>query len=203
MPRCLSCIFAVFVALVLGSCAWTTQTALQAVTFETPGALDAECDVMAGRSKYVVRPPETITLPKAVDMLTVACLAPGGRRKTWEYLPKISPAIVADAALGVVPGMAWDHYSGALYSYPEKIEIDFRDVPLKPEPLPGYHNADIDPPWQAGMDEETPGFPGLNADPVVPARPERRTRNSAPSEADAAPFEILPPKAVPKNEELK
>lgn len=173
MPRLLP-----FLALpfLLSACAWTTQTALQDVTFETPGALDAECDVMAGNTKYAVRPPETVTLPKSVEMLRVDCLAPGGRQKSYEYLPKVSPMVVADGALGMAPGIAWDHYSGALYYYPDKVEIDFRGVPAVPESLPKYENADINRPLLSGLDEETSGMPGLNSDPIIPPRLEKRER---------------------------
>lgn len=176
MPRVL---FALILPFLLSACAWTTQTALQEVAFETPGALDAECDVMAGNIKYAVHPPETVTLPKGVEMLRVDCLAPGGRQKSYEYLPRISPVVVADAALGVAPGIAWDHYSGALYYYPEKIEIDFRGVPTVPETLPKYHNPDTRRPLLSGQDEEVPGMPGLNSDPVVPVRPQRIERPSS------------------------
>lgn len=176
--------FVLTLPFLLFACAWTTQTALQEVTFETPGALDAECDVMAGNTKYAVHPPETVTLPKGVEMLRVDCLAPGGRKKSYEYLPKISPMIVADGALGMAPGIAWDHYSGALYYYPEKIEIDFRGVPTVPETLPNYQNPDTRRPLLSGLEEVTPGMPGLNSDPVVPPRLERRAHET-PSESAA------------------
>lgn len=190
-----------FLTLGLSACAWTTQTSLQEVAFETPGALDAECEVMAGRSKYIVHPPQTVVLPKAVDLLRVDCLAPGGRQKSYEYLPKISPLVVADGALGMAPGIAWDHYSGALYYYPDVIEIDFRGVPQRPETLPKYHNTDTVDPLIGGLEEWRPGFPGLNADPVVPVRPTKRT----PNPFVEPPFEILPPQKAPqpRKEELK
>lgn len=172
--------------LVLSACAWTTQTALQEVAFETPGALDAKCDVMAGRAKYVVYPPQTLMLPKAVDMLRVECLAPGGREKTYEFLPRVSPMSVGNVVTGGVPGLAWDHYSGALYYYPDRIAIDFRGVPQNSEPLPNYHNPDVDLPLLAGLDEETPGLPGLNADPIVPARLQKRVRLTPPAEKKPA-----------------
>ncbi len=170
----------------VSACAWTTQTSLQDVAFETPGALDAECEVLVGKTKYVVHPPQTIILPKSVETMHVNCLAPGGREKSWEYLPKVSPMILADSTLGMAPAI-WDHYSGALYYYPDKVVIDFRGVPTVPIPLPSYHNPDTVPPRLSGLDEETPGMPGLNADPVVPYPLEKIER----------PIRLKPPALIP------
>lgn len=170
----------------VSACAWTTQTSLQDVAFETPGALDAECEVLVGKTKYIVHPPQTVILPRSVETMHVNCLAPGGREKSWEYLPKVSPMVVADSALGMAP-IVWDHYSGALYDYPDKVVIDFSGVPTVPIPLPSYHNPDTVPPRLSGLDEETPGMPGLNADPVVPYPLEKIER----------PIHLKPPVLIP------
>lgn len=145
-----------------------TENAYQKVTVRTPGAKDAMCELVSNNTKFVAYPPQTIQVSRVYDDLKVTCFAPGGREKTIVVTPKASPSVLFNVTNGILPGLAIDHESGAMYRLPDVIEVDFSTVNLVAEPLPSYENGDTFPVLTRGLDSEKPGFPGLDSDSPYP-----------------------------------
>ncbi len=150
-------------ALSLGACAYALEDSIQDVQFVTPGATGAQCYVYVKGLRHVVYPPETITLGNAGDDLKVDCWAPGNRRQTIFVRPQINRKADLNILNGGV-GYAWDHASGALYQYPQIIEINFTDTPTKPAPPPFQNAPDIRQPETYSLEEFSAGEPKLNRD---------------------------------------
>ncbi len=159
-----------FLALMLSvaSCAYIEDGSFQEVSVRTPGAADSVCFLYTDGIKYRVSPPESIGIKKSSSDLTVECLAPGNRSKT-----KIIPATITNSAkknavnLGV--GFIWDYNSGAMFQYPEIIEVNFIDEPLGGSDVPAYNNPDIRQPEDYPLEEFGPSDPALNEDANAPA----------------------------------
>ncbi|MCC6598305.1 MAG: hypothetical protein IT559_05910 [Alphaproteobacteria bacterium] len=149
--------------LALGACAYTYDNAVQDVKFETPGAYGAICNVYVEKVKYVVKPPQTINIFKSKEVLEVDCKAPGNRERKIFIKPLVSSTSnwnIANAGVGY----AWDYASGALWRYPDVIEIDFTGVPTKSSPLPGHNLSDVQAPENHLLEEFVSETPRRNAD---------------------------------------
>ncbi|GJL84613.1 MAG: hypothetical protein DHS20C02_03880 [Micavibrio sp.] len=151
-------------ALVLSSCAYVVEKTFQDVTILTPGAHGALCLVDVEGLKYEFRPPETIPVTKSKEDMIVDCRAPGNRRKVVTIESDISTLSIIGA-----PGAPWDYASGAMFKYPETIEVDFRNIPATAMPLPAQNNPDIKQPEEYYLEEFRPGQPVMNSDRHVPA----------------------------------
>ncbi|MEZ5813325.1 MAG: hypothetical protein R3E13_01130 [Alphaproteobacteria bacterium] len=152
---------------ILAACAYTLDGANQNVKFETPGAYNASCSVYVEGLKYQVKPPQVVNLYKAKDDLIVDCLAPGGRRKVIEVTPEIETSAAWNAANAGV-GLPWDYASGALFRYPDVIEIDFTGEPVSDPPLPAQNSPDIRQPEEYYLEEFRPSKPRMNNDRHMP-----------------------------------
>jgi len=151
-------------ALSLSGCAYMMNEPIQDVRIVTPGAHDARCNVYVRGVKYKVSPPETINITKDKEDLIVDCMAPGNRRREVIIKPKIDSAAHLNLGNGIVPGMAFDYYSGAMYIYPDIIEVNFEDMRATPEDPPAHHNPDVRQPDQHNLEEFRPAEPAMNAD---------------------------------------
>ncbi len=160
--------------LVLASCAYAFDREQQEVTFLTPGAEDAVCYVYIEKLRYRVRPPQSLIISNARGDLTVDCLAPGGRRRKVVIESRIAPHAPLNAANGVVPGVAWDLASEALFEYPDIITVDFTSAAIVPEPPPAHNNPDIKQPEEYDLEEFLPAVPRLNSDRHSASLPVRR-----------------------------
>lgn len=152
----------------LGGCAYLTEKSNQNLTVLTPGAEDALCYVYVDGVKYKFSPPETVNIFKSKEPLVVDCLAPGNRRKKLEVKPTIARSAPGNVVTGVAPGLAWDYVSGALFKYPDIIEVDFTEVPVRPEALPAQNNPDVVQPEDYYLEEFSPSEPRMNNDRNVP-----------------------------------
>ena len=150
--------------LALTSCASILQRSTQEVSFLTPGAHDSICLVDNGETVYRVLPPQTVTLSKRSHDLKVHCMADGNREKTVVFDPDTQDIALANVFTGFVPGMYYDHESGALYAYPGTIIVDFTDMPAQAMPLPNYEQHIAENPHLFGMEEFHPGDPALLRD---------------------------------------
>lgn len=151
--------------LVLGACAYATEKSIQDLTVVTPGAHDALCYVEVDGMKYKFHPPETVNIFKSKKDLIVDCLAPGNRHQRVIIEPQISTASIAgNIPTGLVPGAAWDYTSGAMFKYPDIVEVNFTHTPVKSEDLPAHNNPDIKQPEEYFLEEFSPGEPRLNSD---------------------------------------
>ena len=151
----------------LGACAYALDGTSQNVKFITPGAYNAACNVYVEGLKYRVKPPKVVSLYKAKEDLIVDCLAPGGRRKIVNITPEIEVSTAWNAANAGV-GLPWDYASGALFRYPDVIEIDFTGEPISDPPLPAQNSPDIRQPEEYLLEEFSPSEPILNNDRNVP-----------------------------------
>jgi hypothetical protein len=115
-------------------------------------------------------------------------MAPGNRDQTVIIEPKTIDAIMLNIGNALIPGVATDYATGAMFMYPEIVSIDFRGIPPKPMPLPAYHNKDVIPPMQKGLEEFMPSHPSLSSDSEIPKATLRKR-----GEADAAEAEVAEP----------
>ncbi len=127
---------------VLTSCASYIEGHMQQVTFETPGAADARCEVAVGANglRYIVYPPQTIWLDKTAMNMHVTCQAPGNRIATADVKSEFAGSTLLNVANGTL-GAFYDAESGAMFKFPDVISIDFSNVVAAPVPLPAYENA--------------------------------------------------------------
>lgn len=157
-------IFALLSALCLSACAYTFETAIQDLTVETPGAQNAICYVYVDGLKYKFYPPQTINVKKSNSDLLVDCIAPGNRFVKATFPVEGSDLAIGNVVTGVVPGLAWDAASGALWKYPDVLLIDFRNVKPSLMPLPAHNNSDIGRPEDHKLEEFLPSEMRLNSD---------------------------------------
>lgn len=178
-------LFALIPLTALTACAYATDSSVQDVKFVTPGAYGAECHVYVEKVKYVVHPPQTVNLFKSGKNLEVDCLAPGNRRKKIFIEPGIEGSSTWNLTNGGI-GYAWDYASGALWRYPDIIEVNFTDTPIADEDMPAQNRPDVRSPDDHMLEEFSPGQPRMNADRhAQPAEILRRQKGGATS---AAPY---------------
>jgi len=147
----------------LGGCAYVMEGPSQTVKFETPGAHNALCYADVEGMKFTVKPPQSISLPKADGDLIVKCDAPGNRTRTIVIKPQHEGSVKWNALNGGV-GYGWDYASGAVYHYPETVIVDFRNLPVTENPLPAHNSPDIRQPETYELEEFLPSEPRMNAD---------------------------------------
>lgn len=149
--------------LFLPACSSALDGQTQQITILTPGARDAECYLENPDFKYRAASDETLRIMKSEHDLTVHCIAPGNREKILTV-----PHYIEDHAAGNVvtagAGLIYDHFSKALYAYPETVIVDFRDVPVRPYPLPQYHDPHLIPPSYADIEYYGPSVPMVEPD---------------------------------------
>ncbi|MFP4313260.1 MAG: hypothetical protein ACLFR0_02930 [Alphaproteobacteria bacterium] len=155
--------FLLFPLIALGACAYTFDRSYQDVEIRTPGAHDALCVVEANGIKYKFYPPETRQIPKSEDDLIVDCTAPGNRHRMVVLEPKINNKFYGNAVTGMATG-PWDYASGAMFEYPDVIEVSFVGMAVKPMGQPVYNNPDIKQPEEYYLEEFRATSPRMNED---------------------------------------
>ncbi len=129
--------------LILSGCGSIYNGTTQKMTILTPGAENSECVLENDIVKSRAHPPQTIKVKRNRLPLTIVCTAPGNRVKSTILAPKITKAGAYNAITFSIPGAIYDDHSGALYEYPEIVEIDFNNVPTISSPKPKYENPII------------------------------------------------------------
>jgi len=153
----------VFLVLGLCACATVFERAIQDIEIVTPGAENAKCYVDANSTRYVVYPPQSVTIAKSDQNLKVTCLAPGNRKRELVIAPDEADSAFGNFVWGGV-GYGVDHATGALYKFPDTISVDFTTARVSPEALPDHNAADLRPPESYDLEEFMPAQPRLNAD---------------------------------------
>ena len=148
---------------IASGCAYPLDPSVQNITIKTPGAEGTVCMMYVDKVKYRVHPPQTISIFTTEHDLILDCLAPGNRRKKIEIEPTISDKAIGNITNAGV-GYAWDYASGALYNYPEVVEVSFIGMPVGPAFVPAQNNPDIRPPEDYLLEEFKPSQPRLNSD---------------------------------------
>ena len=130
-------------ALSLGACGSMIDHQSQEITVRTPGAENAKCDLYNQDIKYSAWTDQTIEIMKSPNDLVVSCMAAGNREKTVLVQRGINGWTIFNVANGFVPGVAYDHFSRGLYSYPHEIEVSFVGEAVKPYPEPSHLSSDL------------------------------------------------------------
>lgn len=151
-------------AAMLSACAYVSEGSIQNVRVETPGAENAVCYVYVEKLRYRVHPPQTINIHKSKEDMEVDCLAPGNRRLKQTFTAAMTQGQEGNIVTGVIPGMAWDYATAAMFHYPDVIAIDFTGIPITDEPLPAQNKSDIRQPEDYELEEFLPGRPRMNSD---------------------------------------
>lgn len=146
--------------LMLGGCGYAVESSNQDITFVTPGAENAYCDVYIDKRRYQVYPPQKVNMVKSSKDMEIECSAPGNREIKLTVPSKLS----ARSMWGGPPGMAWDYASSSLFYYPSVIAIDFSNEKLVPNDLPDHNSIDIDQPETHQLEEIKASTPLLNSD---------------------------------------
>jgi len=174
---------------VLSACAYATDTSVQEITLRTPGAKNAVCYMFVDNVKYRVHPPQATSIFRTKNDLIIDCLAPGNRRKKVVIEPSYSDKAVGNVATAGV-GLAWDYASGALFTYPDVVEISFIGMPEGPALIPDQNNPDVRQPETYDLEEFRPSQPRMNSDKYnkMPTTFVRRdeTASSAPSSSSSS-----------------
>ena len=156
--------FLLFTTLIaLGACSYTMDEHIQDLRIVTPGAHGAVCYAYVDKLKYKFRPPQTLNISKSDEDLIVDCLAPGNRRKEVVIKAQIEQSVYANA-LTAGAGAVWDYSSGAMFKYPDVVEVNFENMPSRAEDLPAQNKPDIKQPEEYVLEEFKPGSPRMNAD---------------------------------------
>lgn len=161
----------VFCAPLLASCSTITNGSTQQVSFKSVGADDVSCDILIGANdyKYSVRPPNSIWVQRSRKPMFIACTAPGNRTKNVV----VESGITNTAYLNTLTAgttLAVDAETGAMYSYPEEVIIDFSSALSKDQPLPSYENKGALDPTAQGIEYMGPDTPALQGDKEQAAR---------------------------------
>ncbi|MFK7839113.1 MAG: hypothetical protein AB8B83_02180 [Bdellovibrionales bacterium] len=148
---------------ILSGCSYAVDTAVQDIMLRTPGAEGAVCNMFIDGVRYRVHPPQTTSIFRSEKDLIIDCMAPGNRRKKV-----VIETQYADSAVGNVlnagAGVAWDYASGALFKYPDVVEISFIGIDKGPALIPAQNKPDIRQPEDYDLEEFRPSSPRLNSD---------------------------------------
>lgn len=172
--------------LMLGACGYAIESSNQDITFLTPEAMNARCDVYVDSLKYQVYPPQTRNIKKSEKDMIIRCSAPGNRVSEMTVPSKISTR----AIWGTPVGIAWDYASDSLFSYPDVIAIDFTGEEVRPNSPPQHNNSDIKQPEEYDLEEFLPNEPRLNSDKYHPEQTIKHRDEGVSSDNTAAPSEV-------------
>lgn len=152
------------VALMVSGCATAIETPTQDITIHLVGTGEALCDIRQKNYRYRAYAPGSIRVQKTNEPMHIRCEAPGNRQLTTTLDPEVSKTVMANVTNGVVPGMAWDYFSGAMYKYPDRVVMDFSAMPPQPYELPDYQKVFARNPALQSMEEFRPGIAALQSD---------------------------------------
>lgn len=164
----------------LSGCAYALDSSIQDITILTPGAEDSVCYMYVDGVRYRMHPPQTTSIARNEKDLIIDCLAPGNRRKKVVIEPGYADSAVGNVATAGV-GLVWDYASGALFKYPDVVEISFVGTPIGPAFTPAQNNPDIRQPEDYPLEEFRPSSPRINSDSLT--APEKLTRKDVPASA--------------------
>lgn len=155
---------ALLLSSVLPSCATVLEEPAQDLRIDIVGTGEALCDVTQPGRRYRAYAPGTIRVMKSDDPMKVTCAAPGNRELSITLVPKMTPMLAANVFNGVVPGVTWDYLSGASHHYPDKLVMDFSNLPPLAYDVPDYQHVLDKNPHIAGMEMFRPGRSALLSD---------------------------------------
>lgn len=187
-------LFAVLVSVfLLSACATATEKPMQDLKVELVGTGEALCDITQPGRRYRVYAPSTVRIVKSSDPIHVKCNAPANRVLEQDLEPVVTDAIMANVTNGVAPGLLWDHFTGAMYKYPDKVVMDFSNIEPRDYPLPDYQMVIDRNPYIQGMEMFRPGKAALLSD--IGQRTQQMPRRVSPASDEADVISTTPAKS--------
>lgn len=179
-----------FTALV-SACGTIISGQTQDVTLQTPGTDNAECTMDNG-NRYRAETGDKLKVMRSYKPLELDCYAPGNRHVTKTVGEDLNAWSAANVVNGVVPGVAYDHFSGGLYTYPDVIVVDFTGVEA-----PGFNPPEYVSPDDAGKAIESyqPGNPIVPGDSTYMKRGVQKVDQ----DLNSNPFDLPSKSAAPSS----
>lgn len=117
------------VAVLLGGCATVLEGSIKQTDIKIVGSEKARCVIYNDDYKYLVNAPAKVPLERSHKDLTADCYGENGKHRVVTIPSMGSSAAAVNALNGVVPGVAVDVTSGAAFTFPNEIVIDFDREP--------------------------------------------------------------------------
>lgn len=147
----------------LPACASAVSGPMQTVTIETPGSYSSRCILQNG-NRYNADNGVPVTIMRSEKDLTVDCYGSDNRHRQVVVESDVNGWTAGNAVTGVLPGVAYDHVSKAMYGYPEIITVDFIGVPGRGYELPQYHDKDMPNPYAESIEPYAPTMARIPSD---------------------------------------
>jgi hypothetical protein len=120
----------IWLALVLAACATITKGTTQVVAVNTPGVAGASCTLTSPAiGSLTVVTPDTISLPKASDSISVRCSKQCYQDGAGVISSNMEGMVAGNIILGGVIGLGVDAVSGAMNKYSPEIQVVMTPVP--------------------------------------------------------------------------
>ena len=128
--------FGALACILLGGCATITQGTTQLVQINS-APQGADCRLTReGQLLTNVKTPQSVTVPRSVHNVNVACQLPDGRKGHAVLKTTLTPMVAGNILIGGVIGAGVDAASGAMNEYPNAITVNVcgRGAPQTTEP---------------------------------------------------------------------
>jgi hypothetical protein len=120
----------VWLAVLLAACATITKGTTQVVAVNTPGVNGASCTLTSPAiGSLTVVTPDTISLPKASDNISVRCTKQCYQDGAGVISSNMEGMVAGNIILGGVIGLGVDAVSGAMNKYTPEIQVAMTPVP--------------------------------------------------------------------------
>ena len=120
----------VWLAVMLAACATITKGTTQVVAVNTPGVAGASCTLTSPAiGTLTVVTPDTISLPKASDNISVRCSKECYQDGAGVISSNMEGMTAGNIILGGVIGLGVDAVSGAMNKYSPEIQVALIPVP--------------------------------------------------------------------------
>lgn len=115
-------------AVLLSGCATATRRTVQEIEIITPGVKEADCDMRTPKDRYRAITPDKVLVEKSRYDITVTCYKQDYITAVETISSKFSGTSVGNVVTGIIPGYFIDWNTGAMYEYPEKVEIEMKPL---------------------------------------------------------------------------
>jgi hypothetical protein len=120
----------VWLAVMLAACATITKGTTQVVAVNTPGVAGASCTLTSPAiGTLTVVTPDTISLPKASDNISVRCSKECYQDGAGVISSNMEGMTAGNIILGGVIGLGVDAVSGAMNKYSPEIQVALIPIP--------------------------------------------------------------------------
>ena len=123
-------LFGMIAAINLGACSTIVNGTNQSIAFSTGQVEGADCNLTGGSNHAVSKSftsPAEVEVPRSGKSLTLACSKSGYQSAERQVDSKIEATTGGNLLLGGFVGAGVDAATGAVYKYPEEV-----DLPMEP-----------------------------------------------------------------------